>query len=340
MTKIEGKNATINDLADRCGISVMTVSRYFNQPWKVSMGTKKKIEDAIRRLNYHPNHLARSLSTRKSFTLGVVVPDIRNPFFNTMVHEIDMYVTPGKYNLLLCNTQENGEEEIRALDTLLSRAVDGIIIAPVTNHAVEILQERETPFVLVDRDFENVDADYIGCDHYTGMCTATEHLLKLGHRDIALFAGPLFLYPFEQRMRAYRDTLTKYGIEPSPGLILQVDITDVRNAFETCRQLLVSKKRPTAIIASNNNIGSGVFKAILDSGLSVPDDISLIVFDKISGYDIIRPKITCIVQPLEFIGRNAAAFILERINNPEAQTQRAIIMPELLAGDSCRRIAF
>ncbi len=337
MTKKDGKNATINDLASRSGVSVMTVSRYFNQPEKVSERTKKKISIAIERLNYHPNELARSLIMKKTFTIGVVVPDIRNPFFNTMYHEIDQFVRPKRYKLLLCNTQEDEEEEIRALHTLLSRAVDGIIIAPVTTKAITLLQKQKTPFVLVDRDFEGMNADYIGCDHYKGMCTATEHLIGLGHRDIALLAGPSHLYPFQMRIRGYQDTLMQHGIEAVPGFIRHVEITGVKNARDACHQLLSREHRPTAIIASNNNIGSGALKAIFESGLSVPEDISFIVFDKINGYDVIRPQITCIVQPLEFIGRNAAAFILERIGNPGTSTQRAVIMPELLVGNSCKR---
>ncbi len=338
MTKMEGRNATINDLANRSGVSVMTISRYFNQPWKVSVRTKKKIEIAIERLNYYPNELARSLITKKTFTIGVIFPDIRNPFFNTMYHEIDQFVKPRKYNLLLCNTQESEEEELRALRTLLSRAVDGIIIAPVTSSAIDFLQQQKTPFVLVDRDFEGIEADYIGCDHYNGMCTATQHLINLGHRDIALIAGPLNLYPYAMRVNGFKDTLMKNAIPFRDECIHYVGITGLQEAYEATVQLLREQGRPTAIIASNNNTGSGVLKAVYASGLTVPGDVSVIVFDKISGYDIISPKISCIVQPIEFIGKNAASFLLERLANPETAMQRAVIMPELLQGGSCRSL--
>jgi LacI family transcriptional regulator len=339
MTKKEQRNATINDLADRSGVSVMTISRYFNQPDKVSDRTKKKIELAIDRLNYHPNELARSLITKKTYTVGVVVPDIRNPFFNTMYHEIDQFMKGNRYNLLLCNTQENEEEEKRALNTLLSRAVDGIILAPVTSASVKLLQRRKTPFVLVDREFEDIETDYIGCDHYSGMCTATEYLIGLGHRNIALISGPTGLYPYAMRVKGYKDTLRKHGIGFNPAFLHHVAITGIHEASVATAKLLEPGKRPSAIIASNNHTGSGVLKALFDGGLKVPGEMSVVVFDRINGYENIRPKITCIVQPIEFIGRNAASFLLERLKNPYMATQRAVILPELLTGNSCRQMA-
>lgn len=338
MTKKYSDTATINDLAQVSGVSVMTISRYFNQPEKVSERTKKKIESAIEEINYQPNVIARSLITKKSYTIGVVVPDIRNPFFNKIYHEIDQYAKPLGYNLLLCNTQEDPDEEINALKTLLSRSVDGVIISPVSIKAVEYLQARKSSFVLVDRKFDEVEADYIGCDHYNGMREAVEYLIQLGHKEIALISGSEKIYPFAKRTQAYKDVLERNNIPFNPNLLFQVDITDPQKAYHVALKLLENNKLPTAVVAANNNIGTGALKAIFEKNIKIPDDLSFIVFDKITGYDLIKPKITCVVQPIEFMGKNAAGFLLDKLKNENSKINRAMILPEILHGESCRRI--
>lgn len=338
MTKISDDNATINDLAKASGVSVMTISRYFNQPGKVSERTKKKIEAAIEKVNYQPNAIARSLITKKSYTIGVVVPDIRNPFFNTIYHEIDQYVKPLGYNLLLCNTQENPEEEINALKTLLSRSVDGVIISPVSIKAVEFLQKRKSAFVLVDRKFDGIETAYIGCDHYNGMREAVEYLIRLGHRDIALISGSEKLYPFAKRTQAYKDVLEINSIPFNPDFLFNVDITNPQKAYDVAFEILDADKLPTAVVAANNNIGTGALKAFFEKGISIPDDLSFLVFDKITGYDLIKPQITCVVQPIEFMGKNAAGFLLDMLKNENAKISRALILPEIVQGESCKRI--
>lgn len=338
MTKKHFDNATINDLAHASGVSVMTISRFFNQPQKVSDRTKKKIEAAIEKVNYHPNVIARSLITKKSYTIGVVVPDIRNPFFNTIYHEIDQYFKPQGYNLLLCNTQEDPEEEIAALRTLLSRSVDGVIISPVSIKAVEFLQAKKSSFVLVDRKFDDVETPYIGCDHYNGMREAVEYLIQLGHKEIALISGSEKLSPFAKRTQAYKDVLGKNNIPFNPEFLFQVDITDPQKAYDVALKLLDTDKSPTAVVAANNNIGMGALKAFFEKGISIPDDLSFIVFDKITGYDLIKPRITCVVQPIEFIGKNAAGFLLDMLKNESTKINRAMILPEIVHGESCKKV--
>lgn len=329
---------TIKDIAKHAGVSIMTVSRYFNFPEKVTEKTRKRITKAIEILNYRPNEIARSMITKRTYTLGVVVPDIRNPFFSAIFHEIEKYVKPFRYNLLLCNTQEDSEEELRYLKILLSRSVDGIIIAPVSIKAVDFLNSNNVPFVLVDRKFDEFETDYIGCDHYNGMLDAVNFLIGRGHRNIAIIKGPDHLYSFAQRSNAYRDAMIKAGLAKHMQFSPTVEITTTDSAYEKAVEILSRSDRPTALIASNNNIGMGTLKAIKHLGLIIPDTISFLVFDRLTHHDIISPKICCVAQPVELIGLNAAAFLLNRLTNREIPLQQVTIKAEFMAGESCRSI--
>jgi LacI family transcriptional regulator len=332
------KGKTIKDIAKHAGVSIMTVSRYFNYPEKVTEKTRKRITKAIEILNYRPNEIARSMITRKTYTLGVVVPDIRNPFFSAIFHEIEKYVKPFRYNLLLCNTQEDGDEELRYLKILLSRSVDGIIIAPVSVKAVDFLNSNNVPFVLVDRKFDEFETDYIGCDHYNGMLDAVNFLIGKGHRNIAIIHGPNHLYPFAQRSNAFLDAMTAAGLLQFLKFSPTVEITTTDSAYEKAIEILSHSDRPTALIASNNIIGIGALKAIKYLDFIIPRDISFLVFDRITHYDMISPKICCVVQPVEFIGSNAAAFLINRLTNTDIPLQRVTIKAEFIAGESCRSI--
>jgi LacI family transcriptional regulator len=332
------QNKTIKDIAKHAGVSIMTVSRYFNYPDKVTEKTRKFIEKAIKKLNYQPNEIARSLITKKTHTIGVVVPDIRNPFFSAIFHEIENYVNPFHYNILLCNTQEDGDEELRYLKILLSRSVDGIIIAPVSARAVSFMNINKVPYVLVDRKFDEFETDYIGCDHYNGMLEAVNYLIENGHRNIAIINGPGHLYSFAQRSKAYQDAMTKAGLARFMKYSPSVEITTTDSSYEKAIEILSQPNRPTALIACNNNIGVGALKAIKQLNLIIPDDISFLVFDKIIHHDIIVPKICCLAQPVEFIGRNAAAFLLNKLTNKNVPLQRVTIKTEFITGDSCKSI--
>jgi LacI family transcriptional regulator, galactose operon repressor len=329
---------TIKDIAKHAGVSIMTVSRYFNYPDKVTEKTRKRITRAIEILNYQPNEIARSMITKKTYTLGIIVPDIRNPFFSAIFHEIEKYVKPFRYNLLLCNTQEDGDEELRYLKILMSRSVDGIIVAPVWIDTVGYLNDNRIPFVLIDRKFKEFDTDYVGCDHYNGMREAVNFLIEKGHRNIAIINGPVHLYSFAQRSKAYHDAMTKAGLAQYMKFSPAVEITTTDSAYEKAVEILSQSDRPTAIIASNNNIGIGVLKAIKHLGIIIPDRISFLVFDQFTHHDIINPKICCVAQPVELIGRNAAAFMINRLANPDVPKQQLTLRAEFIAGESCRSI--
>ena len=333
------KKATIKDIALHAGVSVMTVSRFFNAPDRVSSKTKDRIQKAIQDIDYHPNEIARSLVTKRTSTIGVILPDIRNPFFGSLFHAIELVVREYNFNLLLCNTQENEEEESRYVNLLVGRNVDGIIIAPVSRDSILALKRKNQRTVLVDRIYEDIEADSITSDHYHSMYQAIEYLTKMGHKKIGLIKGPAHLYPYAERLKAYQDVLNKNGIPLNSDYIRSAEIQDSDIAYSAAFDLLNLPERPTAIVACNNILGMGALKAILKNDMHIPGDISFIVFDRLSFLDLIQPKITHVAQAPEFIGSNAARMLMDRILDKGSKAyQKIVINPEFVVGESCKDI--
>ena len=331
------KKATIKDIANHAGVSVMTISRFFNSPDRVSHKTKDRIKKAIQDIDYHPNEIARSLVTKRTSTIGVILPDIRNPFFGSIFHAIELVVREYNFNLLLCNTQESEEEERRYVNLLVGRNVDGIIIAPVSRNSIDALKRKNQKTVLVDRIFKDVDADSITSDHYNSMWKAIEYLINLGHQKIGLIKGPAHLYPYAERLRAYQNVLNKYDIPLNSNYIRSAEIQDADISYSAALDLLSQSEKPTAMVACNNILGMGALRAVFKSQLNIPRDISFIVFDRLASLDLITPMITHVAQEPEFIGSNAARMLMDRILDKGSKTyQKIVINPEFVVGESCK----
>ncbi|KAA3616353.1 MAG: LacI family transcriptional regulator [Calditrichaeota bacterium] len=325
----------INDIAKHAHVSAMSVSRYLNTPQKVSEKTKLKIITAMKELNYQPNKIAKSLAMNKSYIIGVIIPDIKNPFFSSCIHTIEGYMSYLNFNILLCNSEEDSQKESEYLDLLLTRKVDGVIIFPISSNSAIRLKKTKTPFVLVDRKFDDVETDYITVDHCSGALLAVEHLIKLGHKKIGFINGPGHLFPYAERNRGYRKALTQHNIQIDPRYIKEC--APVQHAgYEVALEILKLPDPPTAFFLGNNLISVGAIKAAYDLNLNIPDDISIVAFDKLPSNDIIRPKITCISQPVEFIATNAAMLLIGKIEKTGFKNiQKVTLKPELIVGESC-----
>jgi LacI family transcriptional regulator len=329
---------TIHDVAKKAKVSVMTVSRMMNDPEKVSAKTIQKIQRTMDQLGYHPNYIARSLVRKKTNTLGIVMPDIKNTFFNSWFRSVEDYARSFNYNLLLCNTDENSEYEMNHIHLLLSQRVDGIIIVPHTQTSVLYLKKSRIPFVLVDRVFSDIEADCITTDHYAGAFAATEYLIKLGHRHIGILKGPGILYPDVERYRGFCDSMKKHN--------LKIDISHIRNcefqegkSYEAVSEMLKSEEPPTALFSFNSLMTIGAINAMHALKRSIPKDLSIVSFDEIPGQIIFRPKITYVFQPIEELGRNTTQIILDKIEHPSRKkSHRIYLKPELIVGESCRKI--
>ena len=330
--------ATIFDVAAKAKVSVITVSRLLNNPSIVSAKTAEKIFKVMEDLNYQPSEIARSLVKKKTNTIGVIMPDVKNTFFNSWFRFVEDYASAHQYNLLLCNTDEDPAKELKYIKLFQAQRVDGVLIVPCSAKSAEYLAKSNLNFVLVDRMFEKIKSDFVITDHFAGAYEATEYLIKLGHTRIAVLKGAGELYPDVERFRGFEAAMKKYRIELNDSFILNCRFDELC-AGKTVKELLRKKEKPTAIFSFNSLMMAGTIKAVEDAGLEIPKHISLICFDEIPGYNIFTPRIASIVQPIEQLGREATRILIERIKNPSTGRQRKVVLkPKLAAGGSCRKI--
>ena len=330
--------ATILDVAVKANVSVITVSRLLNNPDIVSSATSEKIFKVMDELNYQPSQIARSLVKKKTNTIGVIMPDIKNTFFNNWFRHVEDFASAHQYNLLLCNTDEEPAKELKYIKLFQAQRVDGVIIVPCSRKSVEYLVKSNLRFILVDRSFEGLKTEFIVTDHYTGAFEATEYLIKLGHKKIALLKGDGELYPDVERYHGFEDAMKKHSIKIEKEFICDCGFDDLKS-YSAVTSLLKKENHPSAIFSFNSLMMVGAIRAIQNLHLEIPEQISLLSFDEIPGYNIFQPKITCVIQPVEPLGHDAAKLLIDRIKNPESPKQKKIYLkPKLVIGNSCKRI--
>lgn len=341
---MEGNVSNIKELAGRLGLSVTTVSRVLNgkaAAHRISEATSRRVVSAAAEFGYSVNRIARGLKLERTETIGLIVPDISNPFFASVAKTIEMELRKQGYSLILCDSQDDPGSEKELLELLAGRKVDGIILAPVglsCDHVCHF-RNRKIPVVAIDRYFPGSPVPYITCDNYLGAYMATEHLIKSGHRRIACIHGPEGVSSSQDRIAGYTAALRKFRIRIRHQLVGGHDFGEENGYLETLR-LLKLKKRPTAIFALGNLISLGVLRALQDSGLNIPEDISLVTFDEQPYSAYLRSPMTTIEQPRELIARKAVSILLEAVTAGDIidSTIGIQLSPRLIVRDSVRNI--
>ena len=330
--------STIFDVAEKAQVSVITVSRLLNNPKLVSVRTADKIASAMEELNYQPSQIARSLVKKQTNTIGVIMSDIKNTFFNNWFRIVEDYASKHGYNLLLCNTDENSAREMKYVKLLQSQRVDGLIIIPCSEKSVDYLLKSKMNFILVDRILRQQKTNYVSTDHYMGAFLATEYLIKLGHRKIAVLKGGGILFPDIERYAGFENAMKENKMNIEEEFILNCEF-DEMNAYNATLKLMEMSPRPTAIFTFNSKMMNGTIKAIQKLEMNIPEDISLICFDRIPGYEIFQPRIACVIQPIKSLGEKAISALIGKIKKPEkSRRTRVILKPELCPGNSCKRL--
>jgi LacI family transcriptional regulator len=330
--------STIFDVAKKAGVSVITVSRFLNNPKIVSAKTTDKILNAMEELHYQPSQIARSLVKKKTNTIGVIIPDIKNTFFSNWFRYIEDYATSNDYNLLLCNTDEDPVKEMKYVKLLQSQRVDGVIIVPCSKRAIEYLIKSHISFVQVDRLYNELDTYCVTTDHYSGAYQATQYLLKLGHKKLAVLKGPGVLYPDIERYSGFEDAMKKNNLEVDEDLVMNCEFNE-QLAYDAATGLMKRKQKPTAIFSFNSLMTIGCIRAIQDMKLSIPQNISLLGFDEIPGYEIINPKITHVLQPIKSLGKETVISMIELIKGKStSKKNRIFLKPKLIIADSCKEL--
>lgn len=330
------KAPSIYDVARESGVSVFTVSSVVNNKSYVSKKLRTRVEAAISKLNYVPNLVARSLANRRTHTIGMIVPDIANPFFPMVVRGAEDAAQKHGYNLLLCNSDDSLEKEEKAIELLLSKRVDGILLtkaAEAFRPALrQMIKDVGIPFVLVMRTYPKLTQDAVITDDYEGAYNAVRHLARTGRRRIGLISGPLKVSNAKARWQGFRDALKAEGLPFDEKLVVEGNYR-VDSGFRAGHTLL--SQRPDGIYGANYLMTVGLLKAAEELGLTCPEDFGLVSFDDYPWLGVFRPKLTTVELPKHQLGAEAAELLMERISGGRAKAVVKKLKPELRIRESC-----
>ena len=331
---------TLSDIARDLNVSVVTVSKVLRNKGKISSETRRLVLKRAEELNYRPNWIARSLATRRTFTIGLLLPDFTHPFFAEIAKAVADYVRKQGYHLLISYSDEDAAVERSEIESLLTRQVDGLIIASAQSpdqHAFfEAIRERKTPFVLIDRPIPGVAASFVGVDDEEIARLATEHLLAQGCRRIAHLRGP-HIGLAERRFLGYAKTLEEHGLTPLRQHVVEAGFKD-QTGYEAMRALLQTSPRPDGVFCYNDPIAIGAMKAVAEAGLRVPADVAIVGAGNVHYSDVLAVPLTTVDQQPDEIGRKASELLLEQIGRRQPNKPRKILLPpRLVARDSTLR---
>jgi LacI family transcriptional regulator len=325
-----GVRVTIRQVAELAGVSAMTVSRVINESPRVSDDTRKRVEAAIAHLGYVPNRLARGLIRKKTGAIGLIVPDVANPFFTLVVRGAEEVAWRAGYHVILCNTQGDLERERRYLEDMLAFQVEGVLIAPAGDRSrpnLRGLRKNGVPFVLVDRSIAGYDGDLVQGDSVAGARRLVEHLICLGHRHIGMVTETGEVSTARDRLQGYREALEAAGIEFRPELVAEASAINLIDAHDAALRLLDLPEPPTGIFSVNNIAVVGVAEAARERGLEIPRDLALVCFDDIEHASRFHPFLTVMAQPAETFGTIATQLLLDRLAGRVSERRRLVVLP-------------
>jgi DNA-binding LacI/PurR family transcriptional regulator len=329
-----GRHPTIVDIAEKAGVAPMTVSRVVNENGYVSEAMRKRVMRVVKELNYHPNGLARSLKRQRTHVVGILLPDIANPFSAQLVSGIQEIFLARGYALFICTSERSTEREQAGLSALFDHRVDGIIVAtretPTGNEWLSRLVERNLPMVLVGREFPHPQVDRVTADHRKGGYEATKYLISTGHKRIGFVGVSMANGKGLRRFQGYLAALRDHKLPVEEELIVGPDAisgpgySTQNDGYQGMKRLLSLSKLPTAAFARNDFTAIGAMCALHDAGLAVPDDVSIVGFDNVPLAAYTSPPLTTVDQPTVEQGRQAASLLLERIEGDKARERREI----------------
>ena len=325
--------ASLQEVAARAKVSIATVSRVLNKSDKVVPETSAIVEQALRDLGYRPSRVARRLrmNNGRAHLVGLIIPDIQNPFYAEIARGVEDAAYAAKYALLLCNSDENPDKERFYLDVMRDESMDGIVLPPFddTDFAVIEMVQTGMPVVCVDRSLAKVKTDLVEVDNYQGALEAVNHLLDKGHTAIALIEGRTQVSTSRERRRGYLDALAARGIAPRKEFMRAGDFKQ-ESGRVLATELLGVRKPPTALFVCNNLMTVGALAGLHQRGLSVPGDVAVVGFDDLPWAEALDPPPTVVRQPAYEVGRQAMELLLKRIVDPGRPPVTVRLRPELV----------
>ena len=310
--------ATIKDLARELKLSPSTVSRALRDHPDISPKTKKRVVSLADKLDYHPDSIAQSLQTKKTKTIGVIVPEIKQPFFAAAINGIEELAYAAGYTIIVCQSNETADREVLVTRSLGSHRVAGLLVSLSRNtnnlDHFKVLQRRGVPIVFFDRVSNDIEASKVVVDDYKGAFDVVEHLIKSGYKRIAHLAGPKNLSISKFRLKGYMDALQQGNLSFNDSMVVYggLDDTDGIVGFQ---KLLNLETLPDAIFAVNDPVATGAFVMIKEHGMKIPDDIALAGFSNTYMTSLLDPPLTTVEQPSYEIGKTAAQLLMEQINS-------------------------
>lgn len=315
--------ATIVDVASLAGVSTSTVSHVLNGTRHVEPETRQRVLAAVESMAYRRDALARSMRRSRTDSIGLVVSDAGEPAFADMVHGVEEAAAQGGISLLLANSAEDPARERKAIEALLDRRVDGLIVARSAGSEPGLLariQEEQKPLVLLDR-LADLDVDQVGADNESAVTGLVEHLAGKGHEQILLVAGDLRVSSLRERYDGFCKAMEARGLDVSPKNLF-VGTSTASETFVRVQELLnISAQRPTAILASSTVLAAGALKAVQQAGLRIPEDMAFAAFDGFTYSDLFAPQITTVRQPAFELGQAAVGLLNRRIDHPGTATK-------------------
>jgi LacI family transcriptional regulator len=328
--------ATIREVAESAGVSIASVSRVFSGGARVTEDVSRRVREAARLLNYRPSRVARNLRVRQTQTVGVIIPDIENPFYTSVIGGIEEVLQASEYSLLLANSNEDPKREQTNVRTFQAEGVAGIIFTPSGSDLAIYAQAMAAgiSLVAISRVPDSLPIDAVSVANREGARTAMGHLMSLGHRRIALISGPPWIITAKERLQGYEDSLLAHGLHLQRELVQYADFRQ-RGGYDAMRALLALPEVPTAVFVGSNLMTLGALQAIHQSKLSIPDDISVIGFDDMPWAISLNPPLTAVAQPAYQVGLTAARLLLERVRNTDRQPNRVVLETSLTVRSSC-----
>ncbi|NLB43076.1 MAG: LacI family transcriptional regulator [Clostridiales bacterium] len=320
------------DIAKHLGISVSTVSRVINEKDRVSDDTRRRVQEAVEELNYRPNEIARSLRKRNSMTIGVIVPDLSNNFFNLLTKGATMVAKDNNYLTILCNSDYDQKMEQDYMNLLIQKQVDGVILATVSKEKkyFQNIINRRHPVVFVDNlPDEELKYNYVTIDNEKASYDLTNHMIQRGYKEIAILTGNLHETSAVKRLQGWKNAMTSHGLSINEKLIGIGDF-QIESGYKMMMAMLNRKKRPHALLAANNYLAYGAIKAAQAKGLSVPGDLYVVCFDAVDNTGLMNIKIPSIIQPAQKIGEVAADTLINRTKNKYYSVYDNIILEPLI----------
>ncbi|HXA51381.1 MAG TPA: LacI family DNA-binding transcriptional regulator [Candidatus Acidoferrum sp.] len=338
MSQAPSPPVRLKDIARELNVSVMTVSKVVRECADVGAETRSRVLAKIKEMNYQPNWVARSLAARRTFMIGLIVPDLMHSFFAEIAKGVAETIRPLGYDVVICNSEEDGALESSEVERLMGRQVDGLLIAsaqpPSSSELFERIEARGVPYVLIDRRFADAQAPYVGADDEEIGRMATRHLIDRGCRRIAHIAGPP-LTPGTGRLKGYRDALSASGISVPDSYV--VAARDDATGYEAARRLLALDPPPDGIFGYNDPTAAGAMKAVLEAGIRVPEEIRVIGVGNVHYSDLLRVPLSTIDQGSASIGRQAADILIKTITAKRKKPAKTILIePTLIARESTR----